>query len=117
MLLFVQLLQVDQGVRVLRLEPQHLAERLERPIDEPAALVVEAQAQQDVGVLQARELRALEQLLVDRDGPADLPLLPVQVAEDQLDLEGVGLQARRLGEFARWRDPAGRPPAKFSPRM
>ena len=53
MLLFVQLLQVEQRVLVLRIEPQHLVERLERAIDEPAALEVEAEAQQHVGVLDA----------------------------------------------------------------
>ena len=41
-LLFVQLLEVDQRVLVLGIEPQHLVERLERAIDEAAALVVEA---------------------------------------------------------------------------
>ena len=42
MLFLVQLLQVEQRVLVLRIEPQHLVERLERAIDEAAALVVEA---------------------------------------------------------------------------
>ena len=61
MLLFVQLLKVDEGVLVLRIEAQHLVERLERAIDESAPLVVEAQAEQHVRVLQPRELRALQQ--------------------------------------------------------
>ena len=52
MLFLVQLLQVEQRVFVLRIEPQHFVERLERAIDEPAALVVEAEAEQDVGVLE-----------------------------------------------------------------
>ena len=54
MLLFVQLLEVDERVLVLRIEPQHLVERFERAIDEPAALVVEAEAEQHVGVLEPR---------------------------------------------------------------
>ena len=51
-LFFVQLLQVDERVLVLRIEPQHFVERLERAIDEAAALVVEAEAEQHVGVLE-----------------------------------------------------------------
>ena len=60
-LLLVQLLQVDQRVLVLRIEPQHFVERLERAIDEAAALVVEAEAEQHVGVLELAQLRPLQQ--------------------------------------------------------
>ena len=60
MLLLVQLLEVDQRVFVLRVEPQHLVERLERAIDESAALVVEAEAEQHVGVLERASASAAE---------------------------------------------------------
>ncbi len=68
---------------------RHFAERLERPVDEPALLVVEAQAEQDVGVLELAQIRALQQLLVLLDGAADLALLAIEVAEDQMDLERI----------------------------
>ena len=58
MLLFVELLQVEQRVLVLRIEPQHLVERLERAVDEAAALVVEPEAEQHVRVLEPAEARA-----------------------------------------------------------
>ena len=56
-LLFVQLLEVGERVLVLGIEPQHFGERLERPIDEAAALVVEAEAQQHVGVFELAQVR------------------------------------------------------------
>ena len=99
MLLFVQLLQVEQGVLVLRIEPQHFVERFERAIDEPAALEVEAQAQQDVGVLDARELRPLQQRLVNLDRARHLAALAIDVAENQMNLERVGVDARRLAQL------------------
>ncbi len=88
-LLFVQLLQVRQRVLIVRIEAQAFAERLERPVDEPALLVVEAEAEQDVGVLQLAQIRALQQLLMLLDGAADLSLLAIEVPEDQMDLERI----------------------------
>ena len=99
MLLLVQLLQVEQRVLVLRVEPQHFVERLERAIDEAAALEVESEAQQDVGVLGARELRPLQQRLMNLDGARDLAALAVDVAEDQVDLERIAIDARRLAQL------------------
>ena len=64
-LFLVELLEIDERVLVLGIEPQHLVEGLERAIDEPAALVVEAEAQQRVGVLELGQLRPLQQRLVD----------------------------------------------------
>jgi hypothetical protein len=59
MLLLVQLLQVEQRVLVRRIHADHFIERFEGPIDEAAALEVEAEAQQDVGVLDLGQLGAL----------------------------------------------------------
>ena len=53
----------------------HFVERLERAIDEAAALEVEAEAQQDVGVLDLGQLRPLQQRLVHLDGARDLAAL------------------------------------------
>ena len=78
---------------------QHFGERLDRAIDEAAAAVVEPEAQQHVGVFQLAQVRALQQALVLLDRAADLPLLPVQVAEDQVDLERVAGRLRRLGQL------------------
>ncbi len=60
-LLLVQLLQVHQRVLVLRIEPQHLVEGLERAVHEAAALVVETEAEEDVRVLELAQPRALQQ--------------------------------------------------------
>ena len=99
MLLLVQLLEVDEGVLVLRIEAEDLVERLERPIDESAALVVEAEAEQHVGVLEPREPRALQQALVNGDRLADLALLAIQVAEDHVHFECVVLEAGGAAQF------------------
>ena len=57
MLLLVQLLQVHQRIFVFRIQAQHLVERLERTIDEAAALVVESEAEEHVGVNSTRVSR------------------------------------------------------------
>ena len=75
MLIFVELLQVDERVPVLRIEPDDLLKRLERPVDEAAVLVVQAQAQQDMGMFDRSEVRTLQQPLVDGDRPPDLSFL------------------------------------------
>ena len=98
-LLLVQLLQVEQRVLVRRIHADHFVERFERAIDEAAALEVEAEAQQDVGVLDLGELRALQQRLVHLDGARDLAALAMHVAEDQVDLERVAVDARRLAQL------------------
>ena len=46
-----------------------------------------------------RQVGPLQQRLVDVDGAADLSLLPVQVAEDHLDLERVGVGAGGLRQL------------------
>ena len=106
-LFFVQLLEVRQRVPVLRIEPQHFRERLERAIDEAAAPVVEAEAEQHVRVLQLAQVGTLQQRLVLLDGAADLALLAVQVAEDQVDLERIAGAVRRLRSAPRSPDRSG----------
>ena len=98
-LVLVQLLEVRQRVAVPRIEPQHFGERLDRAIDEAAAAVVEPQAEQHVGVLQLAQVRALQQRLVLLDRAADLALLAIQVAENQVDLERIAGALRRLRQL------------------
>ena len=62
-------------------------------VDEAAAFVIEAEAKQDVGVLQAPQPRPLKQPLMDRDGFADLSLLAIQVAENHVHFERVRVEA------------------------
>ena len=50
-------------------------------------------------MLEAPEARALQQLLVDLHGAADLPLLAVQVAEDHVDLERVRIERGGLAHL------------------
>ncbi len=88
-----------QRVLVARIQPQHFGERLERAVDEAAPLVVESQAQQDVRVLHARQPRTLQQALVNRDGLADLAFLAVQVPQDHVDFERVGVEAGGVGQL------------------
>ena len=75
MLIFVELLDVQQRVLVVRIEAEHLVERFEGAIDKTAALEVETEAQKDVRLFEPRQPRPLQQALVDVDGARDLPLL------------------------------------------
>ena len=99
MLLLVQLLQVEQRMLVLRIEPQHFGERFEGAVDEPAALVVEPEAQQHVRVLEPAQLRPLQQCLVLGDRLAHLSFLPIQRAEDHVHFEGIGVESGRAAQF------------------
>ena len=99
MLIFVKLLDVQQRVLVVRIEPDDLVERFERAIDESAALEVEAEAEQDVRLFEARQARPLQQALMDVDGPRDLSLLTVEAAEQQVNLERVAEALGRLAQL------------------
>ena len=88
-LFLVQLLEIRQRVLVVGIEAEDLAERFERAVDEPAALVVEPQAEQNVGMLELAEVRPLKQRLMFLDGSPDLALFAVQVAEDQVDFQRI----------------------------
>src|SRR4030095_7913480 len=99
MLVFVELLQVDEGVAVPSIEAHHLLKGLERTIDEAAVAVVETETEQHVGMLERAQVGPLKKRLMDVDGAADLSLLPVQVAENHLDLEGVGVGAGGLRQL------------------
>jgi hypothetical protein len=92
-LFLVQLLEVEERVLILRGQPKDFLERLEGPIDEAAALVIQAETQQYVTVLEPRQLRPLEQGLVHLDGARHLTALAVHVAQDHVDLERVGVDA------------------------
>ena len=98
MLILVQLLQVHERVAVPGVEVHDFLERLQRAVDEPAVPVIEPQAEQDVGVLERREVPR-QQRLVQGDGTAHLALLAVQVAENHLNLERVRAGARGLREL------------------
>src|SRR2546428_928974 len=98
-LFLVQLLQVQQRVLVLRIETKHFGEGLERALDEAAALVVEPEAQQHVRMFESAEPRPLQQILVHGDRLADLTFLAIQVAEDHVHLERIGVEARGAAQF------------------
>ncbi len=99
LLVFVELLQVDERVAVQPIETNHFLERLEGAIDEAAVTEVEPEAEQHVGVLERAQVGPLQERLMHVDRPADLALLPVQVAENHLDLERVGVRARGLRQL------------------
>src|SRR4029453_8731281 len=84
---------------VPRIETKDFLERFVRPIDESAAPVIEPETKQDVCVLERLQARALQQRLVDIDGPSDLTLFPIQVAEDEVDLQRVLIQPRRARQL------------------
>ena len=96
LLVLVQLLQVDERVAVLRIELHDLLERLERAVDEPAVAEVEARGRAARRRARAGSGRAAAAATGARDRAADLSLLAVQVAEDHLDLERVGVGAGGL---------------------
>ena len=91
-LLGVQLLEVEERVLVLRIEPQDFGERLDRAVDEAAAAVVEAEAEQHVCVLQLPQVGPLQERLMLLNRASDLTLLAIQVAEDEAQLERLGVQ-------------------------
>src|SRR5439155_18346371 len=78
-----------ERVVVVRIELQHLVERFEGPIDEPAALEVEAKTQQHVRLFEPRQLLALQQALMNVDGARHLPLFTIETAEQQVNFERV----------------------------
>ena len=99
MLLLVQFLEIREGVLIVGVEAQHFGERFEGPVDEATTLVVEAEAEQNVGVFELAQVGTLEQFLVFLDGSSDLAFFAVQVAEDQVNLERIargGCRARQL---------------------
>src|SRR5262249_2963995 len=79
--------------------PEHFGERFDRPVDEAAAAIVEAEAQQNVRVLEPAQLGTLEQRLMRLDGASDLSFLAIQVAENQMDLERIAGRLRGLGQL------------------
>src|SRR4051812_42789380 len=58
--------------------------------------VIEAEAEQDVRVLQLSQVRTLQQALVLLDCAPDLSLLAIEISEDEVDLERIagGLSGR-----------------------
>ena len=98
-LLLVQLLQVEQRVLVLRVEPQHFLNASSARSTKPPCLKSRPRHSSDVGVLDLRQLRPLQQRLVHLDGARHLAALAVDVAENQVDLERVGVDARRLAQL------------------
>src|SRR5262245_7378951 len=99
MLILVELLEIDECVSIARIEAQDLLESFERPIDEAAVPKVQSEAQKYICVFERCEVRPLQQPLMDVDGAADLSLLPVQVAEDHLDFQCVGVEAGGLSQL------------------
>ena len=100
MLIFVKLFDVQQCVLIRWIQPDDLVERFEGAIDEPAPLEIEAEAEQNVRLLETGQARALQQTLVNIDGARDLPLFAVEASEQQMDFQGVAEALGRLGELA-----------------
>ena len=95
-LIFLQLLQVDQRGLVVRIELQHLREHRHGPVHETAPPIVEPETEQHVRVLDSVEARPLEERLMFRDGAAGLSLFAVEVAEHEPDLERARVETRGL---------------------
>ena len=60
MLFFVELLQMEQGVAVARVERAHLRQGFDGAVDEARVAVVETEAEQDVRVLNLGQPRTLQ---------------------------------------------------------
>ena len=95
----MQLLQIHERVLVLGVQAQHLGERLGRTVDEAASFVVEPQTQEHIRVFELAELRPLKKRLMNRDRFADLTLLAIEVAENHVHFERVGVERGRLGQL------------------
>ena len=63
-LLFVELLQVDQRVAILRIEPYHFLKGFQRTIDEPAMPEIERQAELYIRLFELGQVGPLEQRLM-----------------------------------------------------
>ncbi len=98
-LLLAELLEADQGVDVLGVDVEDLFERPCGAIDEAGLAKVHAEAHQGVGPFAAAQVRAVQKALVDADRALHLTRLPQQVAQDQLDLDGVRFAPRRLRQL------------------
>ena len=77
MLVFVQLLKVDQGMAVARVKLQDFLERLERAVHESSVPEIQTQAEQYVGMLEFGKVESLEQRLMDVYRAPHLPLFAV----------------------------------------
>ncbi len=98
-LVFLELLEVDERRFVFGIELEDVGERRDRAVDEPAAPVVEAEAEQDVRVLDLVQPRPLQQRLMFLNRAADLTLFAIQVAEDEPQLERAGVEPRGFLEL------------------
>ena len=85
----VDLLEREEGLHVVGGQPQDLAERVARPVDEATLLVVERQRHPHGDEFELVQPGLLQQLLVHGDRATDLPLLAIEVAEDEVHLERV----------------------------
>src|SRR4051794_14033576 len=99
MLLLIELLQVRHRVTIARVEANDFRERFERAIDKSAVLVVEPETQQHVRMFELSQVRPLEQRLVLLDRAANLSLFPIQIAENEMNLEWIAGSVGRLTEI------------------
>ena len=99
MLFFLQFLEIDERRFVLRVELEYFREGGRGPIDEAAAAIVEAEAEQHVGVFDAVEPRSLQERLMFADRAAHLTLLAVEIAEHELHFERARIDGGGLLEF------------------
>ena len=90
---------MEERVAVRGVEAAHFLEGFDGAIDEAAALEIEPETEHHVGVFDAREIPALEQGLVHLDGPRHLPALAVDIAQNQMDFEGVSVDPGGLAEL------------------
>src|SRR5262249_55543028 len=80
-LVFLQLLEVDERGFVVGVEFEHIRERRDGAIDETAAAIIQSKTKQDVCVLDSIQPRTLQERLMFMNRAANLALLPIQVAE------------------------------------
>ena len=99
LILLVDLDERGDGVGVVGLESDHLAERVEGAVAEARALEVHPETQEGVGALAPGEPGTMEHALMDLDGALELTLLAEEVAEDEEDLDGFGVLPRGDGEL------------------
>ena len=99
MLSLVDFDEIRQRVGVFGVELDHLLEGIRGTVAKASALEVHPQAEQRVGTLVSGEPGAMENALVNLDSALELPLLSKQVAEDEIDLDRLGILARGDGEL------------------
>ena len=90
--------EVAQGARAVGDQLRHFLEAEAGAVEETGALVVAREGGHGGGFLVGRQAAAVEDAAVDPEGPIDLADVAVEVAEQDVDLDGIAVVAHDLAQ-------------------